>query len=222
MHQRWNTVKTKQLSRIASVNRSEILWLNTHEFLPAKPVPGAQCRPLTGKDMQRLCLVKDFGIDEQLAADFDNLGFIGFGMFVNDKLAGLSCFASGNVPARYNRAAEHLNGLDITLPPGTRYLFKSIILPENRGYRLHSAIVRYAIEHFGVDTVHTIFTHADINNKAFLSSTLDQGFERTTTSVEVCVFGKSFYRLPKPVDSVTGEIGRDREDDRAIVMSKAA
>lgn len=222
MQKPWNIVKEKLFMRLASVNRAEVLWLNTHEFLPAKPVTGAQCQPLTGEDMQRLCQIKDFGIDEQLAAEFDELGFIGIGMFVNGKLAGLSCFAGGEVPARYNRQAEHLNGLDMVLPPGARYLFNAIILPEHRGQRLHSAVVRYAIDYFGKDTVHTIFTHYDVTNKAFLTSSLDQGFEQVGTSLEVCMLGKSIYRLPKPIDSVTGEIGDDREDDRAMVMRKAA
>jgi len=214
--------KQSKLKRLASINRSEILWLNTHEFLPAKPVPGAQCRALTSKDMHQLSRLKGFGISKQLAKEFDDLGFVAIGMFVNDKLAGLSCFASGNVPARYNRQAEHLDGLDITLPAGTRYLFNAIILPQFRGQRLHSAVVRYAIDHFGKDTVHTIFTHYDVRNKAFLNSSLDQGFERTGTALELCLLGKSLHRLPKPVDSVTGEVGDDREDERAIVMSKAA
>jgi len=217
-----DTVKDKLFMRLASVNRAEILWLNTHEFLPAKPVPGAQCRALTGDDMRKLCQVKDFDIDPQLAKDFESLGFEAIGMFVNDKLVGLSCFAAENVPAQYNKQNDYLNGLDVTLPPGSRYLFNSIILPAFRGQRLHSAVVRYAIDHFGKDTVHTIFTHYDVKNKAFLNSSLDQGFERVGTSVEFCFLGKSLYRLPKPVDCVTGEIGDDREDERAIVMSKAA
>lgn len=218
----WNRMKPKSLQRIAAINCSEILWLNTHEFLPAKPVQGAQCRPLTFDDIQRLSRIESFGIDKQLAAEFDELEFVAIGIFVNDKLAGLSCFATGDVPARYNRKGNHLNGLDITLPPGTRYLFNAIILPEFRGQRLHSAVVRYAIDHFGKDTVHTIFAHYDVKNKAFLNSSLDQGFERVGTSLELCLLGKSLYRLPKPVDSVTGERGDDREDARAIVMSKAA
>lgn len=215
-------MKDTLFMRIVSVNRGEILWLNTHEFLPSKPVAGAECRVLSTEDMGKLFRIKDFGISEQLATDFDVLNFDAIGMFVHNKLVGLACFAAEEVPARYNRLGDHLNGLDVTLPPGTRYLFNAIILPEYRGQRLHSAIVRYAIDYFGKDTVHTIVTHYDIKNKAFLKSSIDQGFERAATSMEVCVLGKSLHRLPKPVDSVTGEVGKDRKDERAIVMKKAA
>lgn len=202
------------------IERAEILWLNTHEFLPAKPVPGAQCRPLDTGDIQRLSLIKEFGIDEQLADDFDALDFVGIGMFVNKRLAGLSLFCAGDMPARYNKTQSSFNGVALELPPGTRCLFKAIILPEFRGQRLHSAVVRYAIDHFGKDTVHTIVTSCDASNKAFISSSLDQGFERVAKCTEFSLLGKSLYKLPKPIDSLTGTTSSD--DEGCIVFQKAA
>ncbi len=207
--------------RLLPVDRAEILWLNTHEFLPAKPVPGASCRPLTVEDIQRLARIKDFGIDQHLADNFESLGFVGIGIFVEKKLAGLSLFTAGSVPAQYNKRGDQFNGLQLNLPAGTRCLVKAVILPEFRGQRLHSAVVRYAIDYFGKDAVHTIVTTHDIANKAFLASSLDQGFERVGKSTEMCVLGKSLYKLPKPIDSLTGE-KLDGDDDGCIVLSKAA
>jgi len=201
------------------VEGSEILWLNTHEFLPAKPVPGAQCRALTAQDIQSLSLIKDFDIDQQLAKDFDILGFTGIGIFLEDKLVGLSLFSTGNVPARYNKTAEHFNGIQIDLPPGTRCLFKAIVLPEYRGQRLHSAVVRFAVDHFGKDTVNAFVTMCSISNKAYLSSSLDQGFERVGKATEICALTKSLYKLPKPIDSQTGE--PSKEEDGCFVLHKA-
>jgi len=209
-----------QVKRIVPIDRTELLWLNTHDFLPAKPVPGATCRPLSADDIQKLSKIKDFGIDSSLAENFDALGCVGIGIFVEKKLAGLSLFAAGNVPAEYNRGSEKFNGLQLSLPAGTRCLFKAIILPKYRGQRLHSAVVRFAIDHFGKDTVHTLVTTRDIANKAFLSSSMDQGFERAGKSTEICVLGKSLYRIAKPIDSVTGE--KSDAEDGCIVFTKAA
>jgi len=204
-----NTINDR-FKQFNPIEGSAILWLNTHEFLPAKPVPGAQCRPLTAQDIQRLSQIKDFNIDQQLAKDFEALGFTGIGMFVDEKLAGLSLFSTGDIPARYNKSAPHFNGIQIDLPPGTRYLFKAIVLPEYRGQRLHSAVVRYAIDHFGKDTV----------NASFIASSLDQGFELVGKATEICILSKSIYKLPKPIDSLTGESSKD--EDGCLVMHKAS
>lgn len=209
----------KQLKQMNPVEGLEVLWLNTHEFLPAKPVPGAQCRPLSAQDIQRLSLIKDFDIDKQLAQDFEALGFVGIGMFVDNNLAGLSLFSSGDMPAQYNKSTKHFNGIQLDLPPGTRCLFKAVILPPFRGQRLHSAVVRFAIDHFGKDTVNAIVAMCSISNKAFLASSLDQGFERVGKATEICLLGKSVYKLAKPIDSQTGIQLKD--EDGCIVMHKA-
>jgi len=208
--------------RSSWIDRAELLWLNTHDFLPAKPVPGAECRPLGGQDFEKLSLIKDFEIDERMAKDFDRRGFVGIGMFVDQKLVGLCVFTTGNVPAAYNRRGDQFNGADIILPPGTRCMIKAIVLPDYRGQRLHSAMVRYAIDHFGKDTVHTFVTAYDLSNKAFLASCKDQGFERVGKFTEFSVLGKSFYRLPKPIDSVSGDVSTEEDGDGAIIFQKAA
>lgn len=212
--------KTSIARRFVAIDRAELLWLNTHEFLPAKPVAGAECRPLSAEDIDRLSRIKDFDISQQLAHDFKTLGFVGIGIFVNKKLAGLSLFTTDTVPARYNKRSENCNGLELVLPAGARCLFKALVLPEFRGQRLHSAVVRFAIDHFGKDTVHTIVTPYSLANKSYLASSLDQGFERVGYSTELCVFGKSLYRFPKPIDSLTGETSK--EEEGCIVMRKAA
>jgi len=217
-----NTVfdRIKQLQQKNPIEGSEILWLNTHEFLPAKPVQGAECRVLSAQDIQRLSLIKDFDIDQQLAQEFESRGFTGIGIFVNDKLAGISLFSSDEIPGRYNKTAKHFNGIQIDLPPGTRCLFKAVVLPEFRGQRLHSAVVRYAIDHFGKDTVNAIVTMCAIGNKAYLASSLDQGFERVGKATEICVLSKSIYKLPKPIDTLSGETSKDK--DGCIVLHKAS
>lgn len=207
---------------VIPIERADVFWLNTHEFLPAKPVAGAECRPLGAEDIQRLSRIKDFEIDEQLAKDFAENGHVGIGIFVDKKLAGLSLFCAGEVPAQYNRRSDNFNGVEVLLPPGSRCLYKAIVLPQFRGQRLHSAVVRFAIEHMGKDTVHTIVTTCDVANKAYIASTLDQGFERVGKTIELCVLGKSVYKLPKPIDSLTGETSKDADEDGCIVMSKAA
>lgn len=206
--------------KVIQFERAVIFWLNTHEFLPAKPVAGAKCRPLNAEDIQRLSRIKDFDIDDRLAADFSNSGFVGIGIFVDKKLAGLSLFCAERVPARYNRQSAQTNGVSVELPPGTRYLFKAIVLPQFRGQRLHSAVVRYAIDHFGKDTVHTIVTSCDVSNKAYTASTLDQGFERVGKTLELCITGKSLYKLPKPIDSLSGAASKDADEDGCIVWPK--
>jgi len=207
---------------VIPIERAEVFWLNTHEFLPSKPVAGAQSRPLSAEDIQRLSRIKDFEIDERLAQDFAEQDHVGIGIFVDKKLAGLSLFCAGEVPARYNRQHENFNGVAVQLPPGSRCLYKAIVLPQFRGQRLHSAAVRFAIEHMGKDTVHTIVTTCDVANKAYINSTLGQGFERVGKTMELCVLGKSIYKLPKPIDSLTGESSKDADEDGCIVMSKAA
>ncbi len=218
MKRNQNSKKSK--NPLVGIDRAQILWLNTHDFLPAKPVPGAACQRLSADDIERLSRIKDFDIDEQLVSDFNALGFTAFGMFVEKKLAGISFFAAGELPARYNKRGDNFAGLDIVIPPGTRCLFKAVVLPQYRGNRLHSAVVRYAIDEFGKDTVHTIIATCAATNKAFLASSLDQGFEKVGQSAEFRILTKSFYRLPKPIDSVNGEVTTD--EDRSILLRKAA
>ncbi len=216
----FTTLIYQQIKNILPIESTRVLWLNTHEFLPAKPVEGALCRPLGSDDMHKLSIINEFDISKQLADDFDALEMVGIGMFVQEKLAGYSLFCTELVPAKYNRGDERLNGIEINLPPGTRCLVKSVILPEFRGQRLHSALVRYAIDHFGKDTVTAMVTTVDKSNKAFLSSVRDQGFESVGKAMEISMFGKSVYKLPKPVDSNTGQASE--EEDSCIVLRKAA
>lgn len=206
--------------KLIGVRSGELLWLNTHDFLPAKPVQGAECRALMEADIQRLSLIKEFGIDEPLVKDFETEGFTGIGIFVNQKLVGLTLFATEELPAAYNTLSDFSNGLQIVIPPGTRCMFKAIVLPEFRGQRLHSAMVRFAIDHFGKDVVHTITATCCSNNKAFIASCSSQGFEAAGKYAEFCLFSKSFYRLPKPIDSLSGKPSDDEE--RAIVLRRAA
>jgi len=215
-----STLMYNRIKQFVPFETSTVLLLNTHEFLPAKPVEGAECRPLDSKDIRKLSMIKEFDISTQLADDFDSQGFVGIGMFVHNKLAGLSLYCTETVPAQYNKNKERLSGIEIQLPPGTRCLFKTTVLPEFRGQRLNSAMVRYAIDHFGKDTVNAMVTTADIGNQAFLSSVLDQGFETVGKCTEVSVFGKSVYRLPKPINSNTGETSKD--EDGCVVFCKAA
>lgn len=209
-----------KIKQFVPIESNRVYWLNTHEFLPSKPIEGAQCRALSAEDIHKLSKIKDFGLSQQFADDFESLGFVGIGMFVDKELAGLSVFCTETVPARYNRTADHFNGIDIQLPAGTRCLIKAIILPSFRGLRLHSAVVRYAIDHFGKDTVNAIVTIADISNEAYLLSVVGQGFEPVGKTIELTLLGKSIRRLPKPIDSNTGETSKD--DDGCIVFCKAA
>lgn len=209
-----------QIKQFVPIASNKVLWLNTHEFLPAKPVSGAECRPLNAQDIRKLSMIKDFDISKQLADDFESLNFVGIGIFVDKKLAGLTLYSADTAPARHNKSQDKFNGTGIQLPAGTRCLIKAIVLPAFRGQRLNSAMVRHAIDHFGKDTVNAIVTTCDISNKAFLSSLLDQGFETVGKSTEFSLFGKSVYRLPKPVDSNTGEVSK--EEDGCIVLCKAA
>lgn len=205
---------------ILSVGQSEILWLPTRDFLPAKPVSGAQCRALDADDIERLSTINDFGLNQQLVEDFKKYGFVCIGMFVNNELAGLTLFASRNLPAHYNRFDDRFNGLNIALPAGTRCLFKAFVLPKFRGQRLHSAMVRFAIEHLGQDTVHTLVSTCQSANKAFLSSSKDQGFERVGKFTEFRLPGKSLFKICKPIDSLSGEPSNDMDD--SIVLRRAA
>ena len=203
-----------------SVGQSELLWLHTHDFLPAKPVEGAQCRVLDAGDIERLSTIKDFGLDLQLVEDYKKYDFACVAMFVNNELAGLSLFAGRQLPARYNRFGDQFDGLDMALPPGTRCLFKAVVLPKFRGQRLHSAVVRYAIDHFGKDTVHTLVSTCESTNKAFLSSSLNQGFAKVGKIIEFRLPGKSLFKIPKPIDSLNGEPSADI--DGSIFFRKAA
>lgn len=86
-----------ELSNLMPMDRGAVLWLNTHEFLPAKPVAGAECRALEAADIERLSRIKDFDIDEQLVKDFTNLNFVSVGIFVDKNSPGCPYF----VPMMY-------------------------------------------------------------------------------------------------------------------------
>lgn len=191
------------------VDVSRLLWLNTQEFLPAKPVDGAQCRILTATDIQRLKKIKDFGLNDQIAQEFEKQNALGIGIFVHDKLAGISLYFA-NYPSQQQKNHPYL-GSTMSIPPGTRYLHNAFVLPQHRGLKLNSAMVRFAINHLGTDTVHTLITTANLREGAFLSSVLGQGFERVGWTAEGILFGKHFYHLPKPIDSLDGKISTDEE-----------
>lgn len=202
----YNTIK-----RCLPVDVSYLLWLSTHDFLPSKPVEGAECRVLESKDIFLLSQIKDFELSPQTASDFDELDGVAVGVFIHEKLVGISLFIAGEILANHQQKRKPFLGIATELPPGTRYLYKSFVLPEYRGQRLHSAMVRFVINHFDTDRVHTLVTLADISERAFLSSLMNQGFESVGLAAEVVLFGKHFYRLPKPVDSLSGKSATEGE-----------
>ncbi len=199
----------KSILRQLPVDVSRLLWLNTQEFLPAKPLEGAQCRVLTSTDIQQLTKIKDFGLSDQTALEFKQQDGLGIGVFVDDELAGISLYLS-NYPTQ-QRKNPLFSGSTISIPPGTRYLHNAFVRPEHRGQKLNSAMVRFAINHLGTDTVHTLITTVSLGENAFMSSVLDQGFEKVGWTSEGVLFGKHFYHLPKPIDSLSGKVSTEEE-----------
>lgn len=191
------------------IDASRLLWLNTQEFLPAKPVEGAQCRVLTTTDIQQLTKIKDFGLNKQIALEFEQQNGLGIGVFVDNELAGISLYLT-KYPTQ-QRKSPLFSGSTISIPPGTRYLHNAFVRPEHRGQKLNSAMVRFAINHLGTDTVHTLITTASVAERAFMSSVLDQGFEKVGWTSEGVLFGKHFYHLPKPIDSLSGKVSTEEE-----------
>ena len=54
-----------QLRLVVPLETSNVFWLNTHDFLPAKPVADAECKPLDANDIEALSKISDFGIDDE-------------------------------------------------------------------------------------------------------------------------------------------------------------
>jgi len=202
---------SSRLLQFIAIDVSRLLWLNTREFLPSKPVVGAECRVLTPKDIELLSRINDFGLSDQVAHSINEQNGLGIGIFVDNKLAGISFYLTHPIASPQGQRHSHFSGNTISIPPGTRSLYGAFVLPEHRGLRLHSAMVRSAINHLGTDTVHTLVTTAKLTEKAFLSSVLNQGFEKVGWTAEGVLFGNHYYRLPKPVDSLNGTVSTEEE-----------
>ncbi len=215
-----NSFVHSALKRLLHIDASNLLWLSTLDFLPSKPVRGAECRVLLTKDIFSLSKISDFELSPQTATDFDELEGVAIGVFVDEKLAGISLFVANDMLAAHQQKSKPFLGIATVLPPGTRYLHKAFVLPEYRGQRLLSAMVRFAIDHFDTDRVHTLVTLASCANKPFQSSLRKQGFESVGLAAEVVLFGRHFYRLPKPVDSMSGKSTKD-VDGCVVLQSKS-
>lgn len=191
------------INKVCDFDLMRVSCLNTRDFFQPQSQTGVYCRVLTGEDLVKVSKIRGFKVTRQFLLDYSRYGFLGVGVFVNKKLAGISFFASGEVVARHNCGGKRYRGIGVYLPPGSAYLFKVHVLPSHRGHRLFSTMVGFAINEMGVDNVRTLVTTSSWANASKGRSLRRQGFEACALAAEVIFLGRHYFRMPLPFDPYT-------------------
>jgi len=191
------------ISKVCNCDVMRVSCLNTRDFFQPEPQTGVYCRVLTKDDLVKVSKIRGFKVTRQFLLDFSRYGFLGVGVFVNKKLAGVSFYSSGEVVARHNRGGKLYRGIGVYLPPGSGYMFKVHILPSHRGHRLFSTMVGFAINELGVDNIRTLVTTSSWANRSKAKSLRRQGFEACAMAAELVFLGRHYFRMPLPFDPYT-------------------
>lgn len=182
----------------------QLFWLRTNDFLPSRPVEGAECRIIDPVDLTQLAKVPELMLNYGRMVESASIGNTVIGIFIRGKLVGYTLFESNNVEIQTSIFDSHESNLSICLPPGVRYLSHGFVIPEARGQRLHSAMVRFAINYFGIDTVQTLTSSSNIWNTPYRRSLKSQGFDRVGKAVSLQLLFKPLVIAPKNIDSNSG------------------
>ena len=123
-------------------------------------------------------------------------------------LAGYIWFTEGEVDPEHNKAGRRFKGIGMRLGPGMCYLFKAFVAPPYRGQALMGRMIHDAgltLSRHGFDE---IVTTTGLENEAFQRSAGRVGFEPTGVAVELALFGKHFFLLPRLDARVEMQPGR--------------
>jgi len=173
-----------------------------------------KCKPVNANSINGL------DVDDRFALSNDTLEFmraencLAIGAFVENRLVGLSFFATGHVDPKHNRGGSAFRGIGFKLPENVCYLFKVFVLPEFRGKNINKHIILHALEHYANRNINAMITTTDIGNQAYFNSVKGFGFQVTGYASELLFFGKSYFKLPKNI--VLN--GKDQSDSLLIFV----
>ncbi len=167
--------------------------------------PDIVCRTLNASDLSNLAHLGQFGINDSLVTDFENLGFRCVAATVNSNVVGVIFLGSGFVPARHNSGGGRFNGIAVEVPHGCFYLFKVDVDPEHRGKRINAAMIAFAVDELASEGLTAIVTTTDWTNVSFLKSSARLGFQVKGYASEFVFAGTHLYQLPKPIEVKSGK-----------------
>lgn len=122
-----------------------------------------------------------------------------FGVYVDNTLAGYVFFCGSPVEAARNSGGGNFTGIALSFPDDVCYLYKMLVLPEYRGHKLASKLIRFAAITLATNSVTHIVTTTDWTNASFLKSTVSMGFKALGIAGEYVILGRRRYILPAAI-----------------------
>ena len=214
MHPR--SVFYKALNAVCRADITRVLLLDANLYDTQSAYTGVACHWLVADELEALLDDVDFRINKQFIEDFDSNSFVGVGATINDQLVGMLFLVSDRVVARHNSGGTAFNGIGLDIPVGVFYLFKVVVKPANRGKRINSAMMAFAVKQLKSSGLDAIVTTTDWTNTSFLKSVENMGFKRCGRASEFVIAGRHYYQLPKPMNALTGEPLCDKPASEAI------
>ncbi len=119
-----------------------------------------------------------------------------FATFHKDKVAAFAWLATGDVAAEFNHNGDLQAGLPVFLPPDTGFVYNVFVMPDHRGRRLYSAVMRELASHMQARGVTRLILTTDATNISSLKALHRMGFQALGTAWLVRVGPFSMARYP--------------------------
>ncbi|MFK7859601.1 MAG: GNAT family N-acetyltransferase [Granulosicoccus sp.] len=211
----------KAIKTVCDADICRVLVLDARVIKPLDNGHALKCLWLGSEDVVDLMRVSDFAVSQQFVDDFKQFGFLGVAAVIDDVFVGMLFLVPDFVVARHNSGGTGFDGIRVTLPKGVYYLFKVVVRPEFRGMRVNAAMMTFAIEQLGTETLTALVTTTDWTNRAFLKSAAEFGFRRCGITAELVVAGMHYYYLPKAMEPVRSEPVSNQAESRMIQFGRA-
>lgn len=99
-----------------------------------------------------------------------------FVTFHKNKVAAFAWLATGDVAAEFNHNGDLRAGLPVHLPPDTGFVYNVFVMPDHRGKRLYSAIMRELASRIKKRGVTRLILTTDTTNASSLKALHRMGF----------------------------------------------
>lgn len=138
-----------------------------------------------------------YEISAALCDEMTGEGYACYGALLDGRVAGYLWCGVGKIPARHNSGGSRFQGIGLTLPDNTGYVFKCLVLPAYRGRQLLPQLLQYVVQnHVDVPQTDHWITTTDISNHAALTAFERSGFKRVAIAAECVIFGHHVFRTP--------------------------
>lgn len=177
---------------------------------------------LSSSHLEQYVNDSQYELDAKTVSSLESNSVTCIGVFANERLAAYLFFCGSPVDPSNNSGGSPFYGIGLEFGTQVRYLYKVLVLPEQRGRHLSARMLRFAADYFGALNVDCLVTTTDWTNTAFLKASASVGFSVVGTAAEFIIFGKHVYRLPSPYAVSQGQAGVQSPDIDTSIADTAS